>query len=282
MPQSYLTPDDLTALGDLKRAASACGVPMVMVGAGARLLVFDLVFNIASYRTTTDWDFMVRVSDWAEFQALREQAMQFGYEETTRLHVLIHRTTRVHIDLVPFGGVARDALLRWPSEDSVMDLTGVAEAYEQSAQVTFHDGLQLRVATPPLLAVLKCFAFADRHQKKLDDLRDLVFLAEHYLTDRQEQRLFDFPFKEEAARDDFDWRYGGALVLGYDMAEGCRRNTTDKILPIIEPLGRLDHPSLIAYFGICIDEEEEDRKRRHFATLFEWLRRGLMLGDRAG
>ena len=126
MSQTIPTPDDLAALGDLRRAASACGVPMVMVGAGARLLIFDLVFNIASHRTTTDWDFMVRVSDWAEFHALREQAMRFGYEETTRLHVLIHRATRVHVDLVPFGGVARDAMLRWPSAESVMNLTGVA------------------------------------------------------------------------------------------------------------------------------------------------------------
>jgi predicted nucleotidyltransferase len=51
---------DKEALTNLKRIVERLNIPILMVGAGARLIIFDRRFNIEG-RTTKDWDFAVRL-----------------------------------------------------------------------------------------------------------------------------------------------------------------------------------------------------------------------------
>lgn len=56
-------PDEIVVLRDFAAIAHHIDVPFVVVGAGARLLVFDWEHGLPSTRTTTDWDAGVQVPD---------------------------------------------------------------------------------------------------------------------------------------------------------------------------------------------------------------------------
>ena len=71
-----IDPDEQVVLRDFARITNRINVPFVIVGAGARLLVFDWKYELSSTRTTTDWDMGVRVPDWNVFRQLKETLVQ--------------------------------------------------------------------------------------------------------------------------------------------------------------------------------------------------------------
>ena len=49
-----ISPDEIVVLRDFAAIADRIDVPFVVVGAGARLLVFDWEYELPTVRTTTD------------------------------------------------------------------------------------------------------------------------------------------------------------------------------------------------------------------------------------
>jgi predicted nucleotidyltransferase len=60
---------------DIKTVADSLELSILIVGAGARILVFDSQYNITG-RATTDLDFAVQVNNWSDFQALSTEMTQ--------------------------------------------------------------------------------------------------------------------------------------------------------------------------------------------------------------
>lgn len=56
-------------LQDIKTIADNLQISLLLVGAGARILVFDKRYNIQG-RVTLDLDFAVKVDSWSDFQTL--------------------------------------------------------------------------------------------------------------------------------------------------------------------------------------------------------------------
>ncbi len=97
---------DKEALTALKRIVERLNIPLLMVGAGARLLIFDRRFNIEG-RTTKDWDFAVRLSSWESYLELSQIMSQEGFRVTSVPHRFTHITTGIELDLVPFGEIGQ-------------------------------------------------------------------------------------------------------------------------------------------------------------------------------
>ena len=89
--------------------------------------------------------------------------------------------------------------------------------------------------------------------------------------------MFEEPFASVITEERFDWRYGGPLLLGYDMARVCQRKTASKLLPIMRTLSDVDHPRLGDFFRRVGDEAEVEQRRCHVRALFEWMERGLTI-----
>jgi predicted nucleotidyltransferase len=166
--------DEREALRDFAVIASQNDVPIVLVGASARLLIFDSRYNIRSTRTTGDWDIAVQVVDWEEFDRL-EKALTAGktplFSKGRSMHRIRHNRG-VEIDIIPFGGVEKeDGTIVWPQDDQQMNMLGFREVYLNAELYDMGGGFVVPVATPPGLAVLKIFAYNDRQRD--DDIRDL-------------------------------------------------------------------------------------------------------------
>ena len=85
------------------------------------------------------------------------------------------------LDLVPFGGIQDEAAnISWPPKGNmVMNVLGFEEALQNATSVIISKDplLEIPVASPPGMALLKLVAWTDRDtEKKAKDARDFHYM----------------------------------------------------------------------------------------------------------
>jgi predicted nucleotidyltransferase len=177
-----LSPPEKVALRDMCSIAAKMDIPLMLVGAGARILVFDRRYNTQG-RSTTDWDWGIKVASWQEFESLAAAMVESApslFKRTRTLHRFEHIETQTILDLVPFGLIAEpNQAVEWPNERS-MNVLGYDEALVQAEEVALEGNWTIKVANVPALIVLKLIAWNDRGGKK--DLEDVSLMLQNYLT----------------------------------------------------------------------------------------------------
>lgn len=173
------------ALKELCDIAARLEIPLLLVGAGARLLIFDKPQGVEG-RSTTDWDWGVKIDDWSSFEELiaaMTQGIQPLFCKTSTIHRFQHIATQTIIDLVPFGPIAHPhQMLEWPSDlDRKMNVLGYEEALIMADAIAIDETLQINVVNIPAFVVLKLIAWQDRGGKK--DLEDVALILQHYFDD---------------------------------------------------------------------------------------------------
>jgi predicted nucleotidyltransferase len=89
-------------------------------------------------------------------------------------------TTKIPIDLIPFGGVAEGDTIAWPPDrDTVITVAGFEDALAASVQVQVNATLSLPVVSLAALAILKLFAWQDRKTNDKDALDSRSCLQRH-------------------------------------------------------------------------------------------------------
>ncbi|RJG02877.1 nucleotidyl transferase AbiEii/AbiGii toxin family protein [Noviherbaspirillum sedimenti] len=218
------------------------------LAAVVRDLMLRHAHGIAPGRQTEDVDFAVMVRDWEAFAALRAALLasgDFAERPGAATHRLRHQATGLPLDIVPFGGIERaDRTILWPPDQStVFDCFGVSEAFAASQSVRMPDGVSLRVASIPALALLKVTAWQDRkHSTPGRDAGDLLLYLRHYMDcgnlDRAARDHGDL-----FAADDYDHEAAGARLLGRDIAllldRQAIQHVLDILLPQADPHGQL-------------------------------------------
>jgi len=264
-----LTDKELKCLRTIKQLADATGVPIVVVGAMARRLVFDLPHGIRPHRLTQDWDFGVRVPSWDVFSQLRSALLSTKtfQLDAAREHRLIHTATGIKVDLVPFGGLESGGHILWPQSKSEMNVIGFDEAYVNSIEIELEEGLPLKVATAPLQVALKLLAFADRRDETDRDLTDLWHFMRNYMLGGDSSRLWEDPIGTHID-DTFDFTHVSPFLLGYDVACACSPATVERLIQVIALL--VDPYS--KYVGVLIghsySQSEEEVKRQEVSQSF--------------
>lgn len=166
-------------LRDIKFIADSLQISILLVGAGARVLVFDKRYNVEG-RVTLDLDFAVKVDSWSDFQVLSLQMTQ-GINplfQVTRIqHRFIHSATGILVDIVPFGGIGQpNQEIQW-SDGNQMSLIGLEEAFS-SAELQQIEDVEIKVINILAVIVLKLITWSDR--KAIKDLKDVYFILENY------------------------------------------------------------------------------------------------------
>lgn len=234
----------------LQPATEALGSPFFLMGAAARDLMLLHAHGIDTRRKTEDVDFAVMVESWDVFAALRKTLIETGFAERPgpATHRLRHKPTSLPLDIVPFGGIERaDRTIAWPpAQDQVFDCFGVREALEASVEVLLPEGVTVKVASIPALALLKITAWRDRKLTAPGrDAGDLALYMRHYLDcgnmDRAAEEHADL-----FERDDYDHEATSAQLLGRDMTSLLDEDAMEKILEILMPEMDADGSLLLA------------------------------------
>lgn len=116
-------------------AANSGGLDLFIVGAQARDLLLQYIYDLPVHRATNDIDFGIIVESWNKFTKLRDDLIvdkKFQPHRTMRQR-LVHESGLL-IDLVPFGGLEEvSGRISWPPDFSiVMSTVGFREAYDHS------------------------------------------------------------------------------------------------------------------------------------------------------
>lgn len=242
-------PLTIAASRAIDNAARALDLPYFLAGAMARDILLTHVHNISTGLATVDVDFGVAVADWDEFDKIKAKLLETGpFNAAEKIeHRIYYRpagsTTGYPIDIIPFRGVeTTPRTIAWPPEHKIiMNVIGYEEVLATVVQVQIDDSLIVPVSSLPGLALLKLFAWQDRHAETTKDARDIAVLLRHYHAAGNQGRIFG----EEIAlleAVDFDLDLASPRLLGKDVrqiAAAATRETTITLLNDAKMMDRL-------------------------------------------
>lgn len=227
-------------LAAVAEAARAEGIAHMLVGATARDILLTHVLGLDAPRSTRDVDFAVAVEDWKQFDALRHRLLArgtftAGQSGGQRLYYKRrHADLEYQLDLVPFGGVAREGnQVAWPPDmKTVMNVAGYEDVLKAAEDVAFTPGLVGKVVSLAGLAVMKLVAWSDRGKQNPKDAQDLIHLMRNYAGAGNHDRIYDEEGIIEAA--DYDPELAGVYLLGTDIRRLASAGTRQVLARILE------------------------------------------------
>jgi len=243
-------------LADLSAIVKTLNLPMILVGAGARLIIFDQKFGEG--RGTKDWDVAISVDSWESYQTFCEDLINatFPRFQSTKIpHRFRHIETDIDVDIVPFGAIGEpDKQIIWADSGSPMSILGFEEALSH-ATTTNIDDLEIQVIDIPSFVVLKIFAWGDRGESTKKDLEDIEFILSKYEDD---DRVYN-ELVEELSSGDVDFSDANIYLLGQDI---CKMLQDKTLIELHKLLGKM-----IKKF----DYDEE----RSFGYMLKVLQKGI-------
>ncbi len=257
-----IEPTLLPVVADLARGLRELGVPFGVVGA----LVPELLLDARPARMTNDADVMVVVQTLAEFEALKGQLANYGFERTRVVHRLRH-TSGGLLDILPYSESLAPGDRLQLDVDLVFNTAGFRHVVSQAVPTAVDGGPILPLAPLPLYALLKLVAFSDRRAPK--DLAGVLHCLEHYLED--DERRYEVEFDGVGVPYD----YACAHLLGLDARPLLDAALSHAVRGVLD---RFDEPNADVV-GIAMGGPgrawADDDQRAHVFELFSWYRRGL-------
>ena len=222
-------------LADLTAIVKTLYLPMILVGAGARLIIFDQKFGEG--RGTKDWDVAISIDSWETYQKLGEALIDGNppiFKSTKTAHRFKHIETDIDVDIVPFGAIGEpDQQIIWADSDSgkPMSILGFDEALSH-AITTNIDDLEIRVIDTPSFIVLKFFAWGDRGERTKKDLEDIEFILSKYEDyDRVYSELVD-----ELSCGKVKFLDAHIYLLGQDICRMLQEKTLVELNKLLEKM----------------------------------------------
>jgi len=226
-PDRPVEPIALLVIQQIHKASEALGLPVLLVRAMARIILLENVHGLAAGRATTDVDFAFALDNWDQFTAIRASLLaNADFEESKHVAHRLHFRPeglehQYKVDLIPFGGIETSPnTIAWPPDMAVMmNVTGFADALAAAVSVEVSPGTSIAVASPPGIAILKIFAWADRGQENPKDAIDLVLLLRSYNEAGNASRIYEEASAIAALEAvGYDLELAGAWLLGSDAA----------------------------------------------------------------
>ena len=221
----------------LTQVATSCGIQFYVVGARARDMILVHGYGREITRATMDINLGIRVSNWDEFNKLRDTLLQSkDFTPTKEIQRLLYME-ELPVDILPFGIIEQgDRNISWPPDHSiVMNVLGFEEAWKAALMVRIRSEppLYIRCATLAGLVVMKLAAWAGRGSERKRDAPDLAYIMHHYMDAGNCERVLD-EHLDLTQVEDFDYVRAGIRLLGRDMAEILDQNAKAKIIEILE------------------------------------------------
>lgn len=242
-----IDPQTVAIFETVSGATIDLGMPYVVVGATARDLVMHYGHGAKIQRATADVDFAIEVPNWEAFDTLKKRLCEQGFK-TTKAQQRLVSPWGTPVDIVPFGHVAgEDASIAWqPKGEVVMNVIGFQEASAAAEWVRIQDepALDVPVATPAGMALLKIIAWTDRAKdKRRKDALDIAYLLSNY---EEIQEVFDALYEAGNTQimETYDWdiTQAAAYLLGQHAKGIAQANTLEEIGRLAD--GELGEPNL--------------------------------------
>lgn len=188
-------------------------VNYVMIGATVPFLLIDLKQGGTGFRGTEDVDYSIEVESWQDFETIKNDLEDLGFEQN--VNGVEHRFGRddVLIDILPYGKkLQKEGIIVFPGTERKINVKGFDKLFKYSQQEEIDDGLSINIIPLPLLVFTKILAYQDRQATK--DLEDIYYVLDHYEKVAVSERRFEI-----SDMKDINYEYTGAYLLGKDLKE---------------------------------------------------------------
>ncbi|TDP01284.1 nucleotidyl transferase AbiEii/AbiGii toxin family protein [Marinomonas balearica] len=212
-----LNPAFETVLEVIISVTSRLGIPYFIAGATARDLLLYHVFDRDPGRKTHDIDTAILVSNWDDFTSVKNALLEEPELNDTKLpHRLMHKESRLPVDIIPFGSIADNAgEIQWPPEHAItMSVAGFQEAFDHSVLIDIGKGINLKVSSLAGFVLLKLLAWQERKLETSKDIADFLTILTEYPNVEFDRLYEDFI---PAERLNYNIERQGAFLLGYDL-----------------------------------------------------------------
>ncbi len=164
---------------------SGMGLKLYVVGAAARDIMISLMGVQDTPRATMDLDVAVALSDWSQFDAVKESLCRNNFIKDApkqRFHYLGKGgNNNYEVDVVPFGPIAEDETVAWPPEgDPAMSVRCFIDVMSCAEMITVGGLFNIYIASLPGQFFIKLDAWFDRHLLVNKDAKDMYFMADNY------------------------------------------------------------------------------------------------------
>ena len=189
-----------------------------IIGATARDIVLMVIHGQDPKRSTVDLDIAIAIPNWEIFESIEKGLCHTeGFKKSTSQRQRFIYKEIYLLDIVPFGGVAKDDdTIYWPPEEEVaMSVVGFSEATKDILEVNIDNEFTVKVVQLPGVFLLKLNAFKDRYHDNNKDADDMAYIISYYLEinqDRAVENHYDI-YETES----FTTFIAGATLLGRDI-----------------------------------------------------------------
>lgn len=259
-------------LTDFKSIIDSLEVPMLLIGAQARILIFDSQYQVQG-RATKDWDVAVKLDNWERYNLLIS-IMTTGqnplFKKTKVIHKFIHIETELEVDVIPFGDISKpNQEINW-SDGNQMNILGLEEAFVNT-EIIIIDNLEIRVADIDAFIALKLLAWNNRRENK--DLKDIITVLLKSPNEEDQDRVYD-EFVDEIIEGRFEVDEAAIIFIGRNIQNKFKSETINKVKEIVDIILGQD-----TYISQCmpkiLDIEEWDETFDKIVKRFESLQYGL-------
>lgn len=229
---SRIDPNWLAALSEIKNQADNLDISFMVIGASARDILLD-ASNISPIRATRDVDLAIEIASWDRFHELKAALVNTkAFKADTKMQRLIFEG-HLPVDLVPYGAIEQtNSEISWPPDHAVqMSVVGMKDAFDSSLTLSLTEAplLEINVASPSGVVLLKLLAWEDRKLETTKDAEDLYFVLRHYIDLGNQGHL-------EANHVDLfeNIDTAHARLLGRDLLATCSAETLPVVRSILD------------------------------------------------
>ena len=203
-------------LGRLSASFLKMNRDFFVIGATARDIVVQQLLDMSSRRKTRDLDLAIAITNWQEFDEVKEALVADGFEKDPNKHQRFYYDD-YEIDVVPYGYVAKeDDNIYWPPEETIaMSVKGFDEVLSDAITVDIDNKFSIKIASLHGLFLLKFNALMDRHLVTNKDAEDMSFILANYLMANLDREAY----MEVYDWENFDEYVAGAYWLAHDLAD---------------------------------------------------------------
>lgn len=268
-----LDSETIQILSDIQAIFDQLQIPIFIIGARARVLIFDQQHNTQG-RATKDWDIAVKLDTWENYNTLvtlMTEGSTARFKKTNIIHKFIHINTGLEVDVIPFGGISNEQQeITWPWPDSnQMSVLGLEEAFLNTPMETIGNFI-VRMPDIPTFIGLKLLAWNNRKANK--DLEDILFVLQKYQDDN---RLYQ-ELLEEILSENFEFDELHSILIGRDIRKRfTQKKAINKIEEIILHILDYQNEYLPGFVAKNLDDAAWDIAFNKIVKRFQLLQYGL-------
>lgn len=171
-------------LSALYKVLSDNDVPVYVVGATARDITMKLIGEDEARRRTFDLDVAIAIPDWDVFDKIQEGLLKNHFSKSAAKQKFIYHGEKddnnYEVDIVPFGGVAKDEEIRWrPDGVPVMSVKCFNDVMAKAIDVSIGD-VPIKIAKLSGQFLIKFDAWLDRNDRTSKDAYDMLYILSKY------------------------------------------------------------------------------------------------------